>query len=136
MLTTLLQPGRRLAVVFGAGGDRDPGKRAPMGAIAAELADLVVVTDDNPRGEDPAAIRRGILAGAAEGGGAAEVVEVGDRRAAIRHAVAWAGPGDVVVVAGKGHETGQRSATEVRPFDDRVELAQALEALRPREARR
>jgi len=136
VLTTLLQPGRRLAVVFGAGGDRDPGKRAPMGAIAAELADLVVVTDDNPRGEDPAAIRRGILAGAAEGGGAAEVVEVGDRRAAIRHAVGWAGPGDVVVVAGKGHETGQRGATEVRPFDDRVELAEALEALRPREARR
>ena len=80
VLTTLLQPGRRLAVVFGAGGDRDPGKRAPMGEIAAELADLVVVTDDNPRGEDPAAIRREILAGAAEGGGAAQVVEIADRR--------------------------------------------------------
>ena len=129
VLTTLLRPGRRLAVVFGAGGDRDPGKRAPMGAVAAELADLVVVTDDNPRSEDPSAIRREILAGAAKRGGAAQVVEIGDRRSAIRHAVDWAGPGDVVLVAGKGHETGQRTGTEVRPFDDRVELALALEAL-------
>ena len=127
VLTTLLQPGRRLAVVFGAGGERDPGKRAPMGGVAAELADLVVVTDDNPRGEDPAAIRREILAGAAEGG-SAQVIEIADRREAIRHAVAWAQAGDVVVIAGKGHETGQRGATEVRPFDDRVELAAALEA--------
>ena len=133
VLTTLLQPDRRLAVVFGAGGERDPGKRAPMGKIAAELADLVVVTDDNPRGEDPAAIRREILAGAAEGGGGAQVVEIDDRRAAIGHAVRWAGPGDVVLVAGKGHETGQRGASETRPFDDRVELARALEALGPRE---
>ncbi|ETZ98683.1 mur ligase family, glutamate ligase domain protein [Mycobacterium kansasii 732] len=130
MLTTLASPDRRLAVVFGAGGERDPGKRAPMGAVAAELADLVVVTDDNPRGEDPAAIRREILAGAAGAGGTAEVVEVADRRDAIRHAVAWAGPGDVVLVAGKGHETGQRGAGEVRPFDDRVELAEALAARR------
>lgn len=130
VLTTLARPGRRLAVVFGAGGERDPGKRAPMGATAAELADLVVVTDDNPRGEDPAAIRREILAGAAESRGAAEVVEIGDRRAAIEHAVAWAGPGDVVLVAGKGHETGQRAAGEVRPFDDRVELVRALKARR------
>jgi UDP-N-acetylmuramoyl-L-alanyl-D-glutamate--2,6-diaminopimelate ligase len=129
VLTTLLRPGRRLAVVFGAGGDRDPGKRGPMGGVAAELADLVVVTDDNPRSEDPAAIRREILAGAAERGGAAQVVEIGDRRAAIRHAVHWAAPGDVVLVAGKGHETGQRAGAEVRPFDDRVELALALEAL-------
>lgn len=131
VLTTLARPGRRLAVVFGAGGDRDPGKRAPMGATAAELADLVVVTDDNPRSEDPAAIRREILAGAAQGG--ASVVEIGDRRAAIRHAVAWAGPGDVVLIAGKGHETGQRGAAETRPFDDRVELARALQ---DRETRR
>ncbi len=139
VLTTLLHPGRRLAVVFGAGGERDPGKRAPMGAIAAELADLVVVTDDNPRREDPAAIRREILAGAAEGGGTAQVVEIADRRAAIRHAVAWAGPGDVVLVAGKGHETGQQGAAGTRPFDDRVELADALGALgppKPGEARR
>ena len=135
VLTTLLHPGRRLAVVFGAGGERDPGKRAPMGRIAAELADLVVVTDDNPRGEDPSTIRREILVGAAEAGGTAQVVEIADRRDAIRYAVAWAGQGDVVLIAGKGHETGQRGGGEVRPFDDRVELAQALEALGPREAR-
>jgi UDP-N-acetylmuramoyl-L-alanyl-D-glutamate--2,6-diaminopimelate ligase len=104
-----------------------------MGEIAAELADLVVVTDDNPRGEDPAAIRREILAGAAEGGGGAQVVEIEDRREAIGYAVGWAGPGDVVLVAGKGHETGQRGASETRPFDDRVELARALEALGPGE---
>ncbi|OBK16835.1 UDP-N-acetylmuramoyl-L-alanyl-D-glutamate--2,6-diaminopimelate ligase [Mycobacterium asiaticum] len=132
VLTTLAGPGRRLAVVFGAGGDRDPGKRAPMGAVAAELADLVVVTDDNPRSEDPAAIRREILAGATAGSGvgkAPSVVEIGDRREAIRHAVAWARPGDVVLIAGKGHETGQRVGDQTRPFDDRVELAQALQAL-------
>lgn len=116
----------RLAVVFGAGGDRDHGKREPMGRIAAEHADLVVVTDDNPRGEDPADIRRAVLAGAAAG--SAQVVEIGDRRAAIEHAVAWAQPGDVVLIAGKGHETGQTTAGHTQPFDDRVELAQALEA--------
>ena len=132
VLTTLRQPGRRLAVVFGAGGDRDPGKRAPMGEVAAELADLVVVTDDNPRSEDPSAIRREILSGTAQAGSAAQVVEIGDRRAAIRHAVGWAQAGDVVVIAGKGHETGQRGATEVRPFDDRIELAEALEDLKAR----
>ncbi|HYB37352.1 MAG TPA: UDP-N-acetylmuramoyl-L-alanyl-D-glutamate--2,6-diaminopimelate ligase [Mycobacterium sp.] len=126
VLQTMRRPDRRLAVVFGAGGERDPGKRAPMGKIAAELADLVVVTDDNPRGEDPAAIRREILAGATQG--AAEVVEIADRRAAITHAVAWAGPGDVVLVTGKGHETGQSRGGQTRPFDDRVELAVALEA--------
>ncbi len=116
----------RLAVVFGAGGDRDHGKREPMGRIAAQAADLVVVTDDNPRGEDPADIRRAVLAGA--GAGSARVVEIGDRRAAIEHAVAWAQPGDVVLIAGKGHETGQTAAGHTQPFDDRVELAQALEA--------
>lgn len=130
VLSTLKSPGGRLAVVFGAGGERDPGKRAPMGEIAAELADLVVVTDDNPRGEEPAAIRREILAGAAHG--PAEVVEIADRRAAIDHAVAWARAGDIVLVAGKGHETGQRSAGQTRPFDDRVELADALAALEAR----
>lgn len=128
VLTTLQRPGRRVAVVFGAGGDRDPGKRAPMGAVAAELADLVVVTDDNPRSEDPAAIRGEILRGANDG--KANVVEIGDRRTAIRHAVDWAGPGDVVLIAGKGHETGQRVGDLVRPFDDRVELATALDRRR------
>jgi UDP-N-acetylmuramoyl-L-alanyl-D-glutamate--2,6-diaminopimelate ligase len=121
------QSAGRVAVVFGAGGNRDPGKRAPMGQVAAELADLVVVTDDNPRDEDPATIRAAIVAGAA--GGAADVVEIGDRRQAIDHAVAWARAGDVVLVAGKGHEAGQTSHGRTRPFDDRDELAGALEAL-------
>ncbi len=133
VLTALRRPDGRLAVVFGAGGERDPGKRAPMGEIAAELADFVVVTDDNPRGEDPAAIRREVLAGAAgAGAGGAEVVEVADRRAAIDRAVAWARAGDVVLIAGKGHETGQRSRGQTRPFDDRTELAAALQALQAR----
>jgi len=119
--------GGRIAVVFGAGGNRDPGKREPMGRVAAELADLVVVTDDNPRDEDPAAIRSAILAGAAAG--PAQVVEIGDRRAAIDHAVAWARAGDVVLIAGKGHEAGQTSRGHTHPFDDRDELARSLEAL-------
>ncbi|HEU0190875.1 MAG TPA: UDP-N-acetylmuramoyl-L-alanyl-D-glutamate--2,6-diaminopimelate ligase [Mycobacterium sp.] len=126
-------PEGRVAVVFGAGGDRDAGKRAPMGRIAAELADLVVVTDDNPRSEDPQAIRGAVLAGAAGVRGAAELVEIGDRRAAIDYAVDWARAGDIVLVAGKGHETGQTADGHTRPFDDRVELALALEALDARE---
>jgi UDP-N-acetylmuramoyl-L-alanyl-D-glutamate--2,6-diaminopimelate ligase len=119
----------RLAVVFGAGGNRDPGKRGPMGRVAAELAELVVVTDDNPRDEEPAAIRAAIMAGATAAGTAAQVVEIGDRRKAIDHAVAWARPGDIVLIAGKGHEAGQTSRGHTRPFDDREELAGSLEAL-------
>jgi UDP-N-acetylmuramoyl-L-alanyl-D-glutamate--2,6-diaminopimelate ligase len=126
VLQTLREQCRgRLAVVFGAGGNRDPGKRAPMGEVAAELADLVVVTDDNPRDEDPAAIRAAVTAGAS---GARELVEIGDRRAAIAYAVAWAGPDDVVLIAGKGHESGQTRNGQTRPFDDRDELTRALEA--------
>jgi UDP-N-acetylmuramoyl-L-alanyl-D-glutamate--2,6-diaminopimelate ligase len=106
----------RVIVVIGAGGDRDPGKRPIMGEIAARLADVLVVTDDNPRTEDPAAIRAAVLAGT--GGGRAEVLEIGDRRAAIRAAVRRARPGDIVLVAGKGHETGQEVAGVVHPFDD------------------
>jgi len=106
----------RLITVLGAGGDRDTGKRAPMGAVAVAGSDLVIVTDDNPRGEDPAAIRAAVLAGAA---GAREV---GDRRAAIAAAVAEAGEGDIVLIAGKGHEQGQivGSGDQMRilPFDD------------------
>lgn len=128
VLETLRRPEGRLAVVFGAGGNRDAGKREPMGRVAAERADLVVVTDDNPRDEEPAAIRAAILAGARQAGGSADVVEIGDRRAAIRHAVAWAGRGDVVVIAGKGHEKGQTAGGQTRPFDDREELALALES--------
>ena len=124
------QSAGRVAVVFGAGGNRDPGKRGPMGRVAAELADLVVVTDDNPRDEDPAAIRSTIMAGAA--GGPAQVVEIGDRREAIDHAVGWARAGDVVLIAGKGHEAGQTSHGQTRPFDDRDELAESLDALRSR----
>ena len=92
-----------------------------------ELADLVVVTDDNPRDEDPAAIRAAILAGAGTSGRRPEVAEIGDRRSAIEHAVAWARRGDVVVIAGKGHERGQTGGGQTRPFDDREELARALE---------
>ncbi len=121
------QTSGRIAVVFGAGGNRDPGKREPMGQVAAELADLVVVTDDNPRDEDPAAIRSSIVAGTTAGPG--QVVEIGDRRQAIDHAVAWARAGDVVLIAGKGHEAGQTSHGQTRPFDDRDELAGSLEAL-------
>jgi UDP-N-acetylmuramoyl-L-alanyl-D-glutamate--2,6-diaminopimelate ligase len=95
-----------------------------MGEIAAALADVLVVTDDNPRSEDPAAIRAAILAGTS--GGGAEVVEVGDRRAAIDEAVRRAGTGDVVLIAGKGHETGQEVAGVVHPFDDRAVAREAL----------
>ncbi|MFS3130256.1 UDP-N-acetylmuramoyl-L-alanyl-D-glutamate--2,6-diaminopimelate ligase [Nocardioides sp. Bht2] len=107
----------RLILVIGAGGDRDRGKRPLMGEISARLADVVVVTDDNPRTEEPAAIRAEVLAGAS--GGLAEVREIGERRAAIRAALDLATAGDIVVVAGKGHETGQEINGVVHPFDDR-----------------
>jgi UDP-N-acetylmuramoyl-L-alanyl-D-glutamate--2,6-diaminopimelate ligase len=117
--------GGRLICVVGAGGERDAGKRPRMGAAAAEGADLVIVTDDNPRGEDPAAIRAGVLAGArAVAGG--QVREVSGRRAAVTEAVAAAAAGDVVAVLGKGHERGQEVAGRVEPFDDRTVLAEAL----------
>jgi UDP-N-acetylmuramoyl-L-alanyl-D-glutamate--2,6-diaminopimelate ligase len=116
----------RLLCVIGAGGDRDTGKRPVMGEIAARLADLLVVTDDNPRTEDPAAIRAEILRGAR---GPAEVREVDGRRTAIREALAAAGPGDIVLVAGKGHETGQEIHGVVHPFDDRDVVREELTAL-------
>ena len=118
------EPGGRLVVVLGAGGDRDHGKRPIMGEIAARLADVLVVTNDNPRSEDPAAIRAAILAGTTQG--SAEVIEIGDRRAAIGEAVRRARPGDIVLVAGKGHESGQEIAGTVHPFDDRDVVREAL----------
>jgi UDP-N-acetylmuramoyl-L-alanyl-D-glutamate--2,6-diaminopimelate ligase len=102
----------KLVIVFGAGGDRDRGKRPLMGAAAARLADVVIVTDDNPRSEAPAAIRKEILA-ASPG-----AIEIGDRRAAIAAGLAMLGPEDVLVVAGKGHEQGQIIGDAVVPFDD------------------
>jgi UDP-N-acetylmuramoyl-L-alanyl-D-glutamate--2,6-diaminopimelate ligase len=119
-----LTPGR-LGVVFGAGGDRDRGKRPLMGRIAAELAHRVWLTSDNPRSEDPAAIIREIAAGVepAPSGGYAEIT---DRREAIEAALTWAEAGDTVVIAGKGHETYQIIAGQVLPFDDRSIAHQAL----------
>jgi UDP-N-acetylmuramoyl-L-alanyl-D-glutamate--2,6-diaminopimelate ligase len=115
----------RLVVVFGAGGDRDKGKRPLMGEIAARAADVVVVTDDNPRSEDAATIRAAIL-GAARGAGTAQVHEIGDRGAAIREAVSWLRAGDALVVAGKGHETGQIVGDQILPFSDREAVEAAL----------
>ena len=110
----------RLLVVFGCGGDRDKGKRPEMGAVAAAKADLTIVTDDNPRSENPAAVRREILA-AAPG-----AIEIGDRATAIAEAVSTLKTGDVLLVAGKGHETGQTIGTTVIPFSDHDAVAAAL----------
>jgi UDP-N-acetylmuramoyl-L-alanyl-D-glutamate--2,6-diaminopimelate ligase len=110
----------RLIVVFGAGGDRDRAKRPLMGEIAARLADVAIVTDDNPRSEDPAEIRRAVLQGCPG------AQEVGDRRSAIRLAVSMMRDGDVVVIAGKGHEQGQIVGGVTHPFDDATEAAEAL----------
>lgn len=111
----------RVIVVFGCGGDRDKGKRPLMGEIACRLADIVVVTDDNPRSEEPATIRAEIMA-AAPG-----ALEIADRAEAIRHAVSLLQPGDTLIVAGKGHEEGQTIGTTVLPFSDHVEVRKALE---------
>jgi len=118
----------RLLLVVGCGGDRDPHKRPLMGEIAARVADVVVVTDDNPRAEDPAAIRAAVLAGTARvpAPQRAEVIERGDRGAAIREAIGRARPGDTLLVAGKGHETGQEVDGAVLPFDDRRVVRAAL----------
>jgi UDP-N-acetylmuramoyl-L-alanyl-D-glutamate--2,6-diaminopimelate ligase len=118
----------RLVMVLGAGGDRDPGKRPIMGELAARLADVVVVTDDNPRTEDPAAIRGAVLEGARAG--TAQAIEEGDRRAAIAIALGLARPGDIVIVAGKGHETGQEIDGVVHPFDDRDVVRELLAEIR------
>ena len=110
----------KLIVLFGAGGDRDAGKRPLMGAIAAEYADSVIVTDDNPRTENPAEIRAAILA-AAKG-----AKEIGDRAEAIRETIAGLQSGDVLLIAGKGHETGQIVGERVLPFSDHDAVAAVL----------
>lgn len=112
----------RILVVFGCGGDRDPDKRSKMGAIAEQLADLVIVTDDNPRSEDPADIRRAVMAGCPG------ATEIADREEAIFHAVSQLREGDCLLIAGKGHETGQTVGDVVHPFDDREVGARALKA--------
>lgn len=117
----------QVVMVIGAGGDRDSGKRPLMGAAAGRLADRVIVTDDNPRSEDPSLIRKAVLEGARTAS-SAQVVQIGDRHQAIAEAIASCGRGDVVVIAGKGHETGQEIAGTVHPFDDAQEAQQALEA--------
>lgn len=113
----------RVIVVFGCGGDRDKGKRPIMGAIAERLADVTVVTDDNPRSEVPATIRGEILAAAPH------AIEIGDRRAAIAEAVSMLKPGDTLIVAGKGHEEGQTIGTETYPFSDHAEVRAALRSV-------
>jgi UDP-N-acetylmuramyl-tripeptide synthetase len=110
----------RLVVVFGCGGDRDPGKRPIMGEIAVRCADVTIVTDDNPRSENPASIRNQILAAAPS------AIEIGDRAAAIRAGVAMLRDGDALLIAGKGHETGQIIGDKTLPFSDGDEARAAL----------
>ncbi|MFT6541333.1 MAG: UDP-N-acetylmuramoyl-L-alanyl-D-glutamate--2,6-diaminopimelate ligase [Maricaulis maris] len=112
----------RVIVIFGCGGDRDASKRAKMGVIAANQADHVIVTDDNPRSEDPAAIRKAVLKGCPR------AEEIADRAEAIRHGVAMLKAGDCLLIAGKGHETGQTVGDIVHPFDDREQGRAALVA--------
>lgn len=118
----------RLTVVIGAGGDRDSGKRPLMGEIAGRQADVVIVTDDNPRSEEPATIRRQVFVGATRTG-TAQVADIADRRAAIRHALTAARPGDTVLIAGKGQESGQQFHDRLLAFDDREVAAEILDRL-------
>ena len=111
---------RKLVVVFGAGGDRDAGKRPLMGGIATDNADSVIVTDDNPRSENPQAIRAAILSAAKD------AKEIGDRAEAIRTAISGLQPGDALLIAGKGHETGQIVGNSILPFSDHEAVAAAL----------
>jgi UDP-N-acetylmuramoyl-L-alanyl-D-glutamate--2,6-diaminopimelate ligase len=131
VLTALRPHARsRLAVLFGCGGDRDAGKRPLMGAVATRLADRVYVTDDNPRTEPPAEIRRAILEAAPN------AIEIGDRREAIATAIAELGAGDLLVIAGKGHETGQIIGTATYPFDDAAIARELARNARPSSYRR
>ncbi|NCU21444.1 UDP-N-acetylmuramoyl-L-alanyl-D-glutamate--2,6-diaminopimelate ligase, partial [Candidatus Falkowbacteria bacterium] len=113
----------RIVAVVGAGGDRDRSKRPLMGRAAAENADVVYVTDDNPRTEDPATIRAAVMQGCPEAS------EVGDRAEAILRAVDALGPGDALLICGKGHETGQVIGTDIYPFDDAEQASVAVAAL-------
>jgi len=113
----------RLVAVIGAGGDRDVTKRPLMGQAAATHADVVYVTDDNPRSEDPATIRAAVMQGAPDG------IEVGDRAEAILRGVDALGPGDALLIAGKGHETGQVIGDDILPFDDVEQASVAVAAL-------
>jgi UDP-N-acetylmuramoyl-L-alanyl-D-glutamate--2,6-diaminopimelate ligase len=112
----------RIITVIGCGGDRDSLKRPLMGKVAAQLSEIVIITDDNPRSEDPAAIRKAVIDGTANC--LAQVLEVGDRREAIHKALQLSQPGDVIAVLGKGHETGQEIAGIVIPFDDRIVVSE------------
>jgi UDP-N-acetylmuramoyl-L-alanyl-D-glutamate--2,6-diaminopimelate ligase len=116
----------RLVAIVGAGGDRDTTKRPLMGQAAAACADQVFVTDDNPRSEDPAAIRTQVMAGCPD------AIEVGDRAEAILRAIDTLGPGDALLIAGKGHETGQIVGNDVLPFDDVEQASVAVAALEGR----
>ncbi len=119
----------RIVVIVGAGGDRDTTKRPLMGAAAAEHADVVIVTDDNPRSEDPASIRAAVMAGALNGIGTPTVTEIGDRAEAILRGVDALGAGDALLIAGKGHESGQTVGDTVLPFDDVEQASVAVAAL-------
>ncbi|HEY4806584.1 MAG TPA: cyanophycin synthetase, partial [Roseiarcus sp.] len=114
----------RLVLLFGCGGDRDPGKRPIMGEIAARCADVAIVTDDNPRSENPASIRAQILAAAPS------AIEIGDRAAAIRAGIAMLADGGALLIAGKGHETGQIVGDKTLPFSDADEARAALKEAR------
>ena len=125
-----LVKGGRVIAVFGCAGDRDVEKRAPMGAVGAELADIAIVTSDNPRSEDPQAIVDQVVSGVSESARSKVRTEV-DRRAAIAEAIGLAGPADIIVIAGKGHEATQTVGDEQRPFDDRVVTRELLDELAP-----
>jgi UDP-N-acetylmuramoyl-L-alanyl-D-glutamate--2,6-diaminopimelate ligase len=116
----------RVIIVLGCGGDRDRAKRPLMGEAAAQRADVLIITDDNPRSEDASSIRAAMLEGALAAENRGEVLEIGDRKLAIFKAVELAHPGDVVVVAGKGHETGQEIAGVIHPFSDVETLTAAI----------
>lgn len=122
----------RIIVILGAGGDRDRAKRPLMGAAAATNADVVIVTDDNPRSEDPASIRAAVMAGAVDAGSKHMITEVGDRAEAILRGVDMLGAGDALLIAGKGHETGQTVGDAVLPFDDVEQASVAVAALEGR----